>query len=277
MLGAVGQHESALVDVVDGGVEHGGDVLLLQEHVEQRLAVGQPADAEVPEERLRRDVGQVDLLLETGLAQLVGHVEQVLVGGAEAAGSRGGTDDDVARVVQEPPPALAGVHGVFQRGDRVGVAVRAEAGHTVEVVAVAGGDHQIVVSVAARRRLHRLADQVEAGRFGVHELDAMGIERRRQRKRDVRRGPLAERQPDQRRVEQEPVRSRHHRHVDIAMQLVTHRQRRRQPAEVATQHHHTLARHRHLLSVTEPVNRRPAPPRRRCRRTRRTPARRGDR
>ena len=52
MLGAVGQHQTALVDVVDGGVEHGGDVFLLQEHVEQGLAVGQSADAEVSEERL---------------------------------------------------------------------------------------------------------------------------------------------------------------------------------------------------------------------------------
>ena len=147
--------------MVDGGVEHGGDVFLLQEHAQQRLAVGQPADAEVPEERLGRDVGELDLLLETGLAQLVGDVEQVLVGRAEASGALGGTDDDVARVVEEPSPAFAGVLGVIQGRDRVGVAVRAQAGHSVEVVAVAGGDHQVVVAYG-RPSSHRLAGQVEA-------------------------------------------------------------------------------------------------------------------
>ena len=237
MLGTVGQHQAALVDVVDRRIEHGRDVLLLQEHVEQRLAVGQPADAEVAEEGLRRDVAQVDLFLETGLAQLVGHVEQVLVGGAEASGPRGGTDDDVTGAVEEAPPSLPGVHGVFQRGDRVGVAVGAEAGHAVEVVAVPGGDDQIVVSIPPGRRLDRLAGQVEAGRFGMHELDAVLIERRRKRKRDVGRCAFPERQPDQRRVEQEPVRRRHDRHVHIAMQLMAHRQGCGQAAEVATQHH----------------------------------------
>ena len=70
--GAVVEHHAALVDVVDGGVDHRGDALLAQEHAQQLLAVGQAADAEVPELGFGGDVGQLDLLLQTGLAELVG-------------------------------------------------------------------------------------------------------------------------------------------------------------------------------------------------------------
>src|SRR6516225_1948231 len=63
-LPAVGEHQAPVVDVVHAGVHHRGDVLFLQEHGQQGLAVRQPADAEVTQKRLGRDVGQLDLPLQ---------------------------------------------------------------------------------------------------------------------------------------------------------------------------------------------------------------------
>ena len=136
---------------------HRRDLLLVQEHAQQRLAVRQPADAEVPEERLRGDVGQLDLLLQPGLAQLVGDVEEELVGRAEAAGTLGGADHDVAGVGRGSAASLPGVDGVLEGGDGEGVAVGAEAGDHVDLVAVAGGDDQVVVGVGAAGGLDRPA------------------------------------------------------------------------------------------------------------------------
>ena len=246
--GAVLEDHAALVDVVDGGVDHRGDPLLAHEHAQQLLAVRQAADAEVPQLGLGCHVRQLDLLLETGLAELVGHVEEVLVGGAEATCSLGGADDDVTGGVEEPAPAPPGPLGVEKRGDRVGVAARSQPLDRVEVVAVAGGDHQVVVRRSARRGLDLLRPQVELRCLGVDEVDAVRVEGRGQWERDVTRRPLPERQPDQRGVEQEPVRRRHHPDVHVAVQLVLHRQRGGQPAEVPTQHQHLLARHLRLPS-----------------------------
>src|SRR5215472_2652151 len=107
-LRAVAEHQAPVVDVVHAGVHDRGDVLFLHEHGQQCLAVRQPADAEMPQKRLGGDVGELDLPLQAGLAQLVGDVEQVLVGGAEAAGALGCADDDVAGRLKEPPPARTG-------------------------------------------------------------------------------------------------------------------------------------------------------------------------
>src|SRR5215472_10012587 len=151
-LSAVGQHEPPGVDVVHAGAQDRGDVLLLQEHGQQCLAVRQPADAEVPQKRLGRDVGQLDLPLQAGLAELVRDVEQVLVGGAEAAGALGCADDDVAWRFKEPLPALTGPDRVVQGGDRVRVTARPQARHGCEIVTVPGRYHQVVVVVAAPGR-----------------------------------------------------------------------------------------------------------------------------
>ena len=170
-------------------------------------------------------------------------VEEVLVGGAKATRTLGGPHDDVPRCVEEPAPAPAGPLGVGKRGDRVGVATRPQPVDCVEVVAVAGGDHQVVVLVQPRRGVDLPGPQIEVGGFGVDEVDAVHVERRRQWERDVTRGSLPERQPDQRRVEQEPVRCGDDADVDIAVQLVLHRQRGGEASEVPAHHQHLLACH----------------------------------
>jgi hypothetical protein len=77
----------------------------------------------------------------------------------------------------------------------------------------------------------------------MHELDPVALERRRERERDVGRAALAERQPDQRRIEQEPVRGRDHPDIHVAVQLMADRERRGQPSEIPAQHEHLLAAH----------------------------------
>jgi hypothetical protein len=49
--------------------------------------VRQPTDAEVAQERLGGDVGERDVVVEPGLAELVGGVEEELVRRPEAAGA----------------------------------------------------------------------------------------------------------------------------------------------------------------------------------------------
>jgi hypothetical protein len=49
---SVGKHEAPVVDVAHPGVHDRGDVLFLQEHGQQCLAVRQPADAELTQKRL---------------------------------------------------------------------------------------------------------------------------------------------------------------------------------------------------------------------------------
>jgi hypothetical protein len=70
--------------------------------------VRKAADAKVSEERLCRDVCELDLALQLCSLELVRSVEEELVGGAEAAGTLGGADDDVSRICQQRPPAVAG-------------------------------------------------------------------------------------------------------------------------------------------------------------------------
>jgi hypothetical protein len=158
------------------------------------------------------------------------------VGGADAAGALGRADDDVAWRVKEPLPALTGPDRVVQGGDRVRVAARPQARHRREVVAVPGRYHQVVVVVAAAGRRYLPGRQVQRGGLGVHEVDPVGLERGRQREGDVRGTPLAERQPDQRRIEQEPVGGRDHPHVHVAVQLMLDGQGRGQAAEVSPEH-----------------------------------------
>ena len=96
---AVVEGEPTVIDVVHTDVHDGVDPFLLEEHLEQPLPVGQPTDTEVAEKRLWRHIGHGGLLLQPRLAQLVGEVEQVLVGSTEAAGALCGTDDDRARLL----------------------------------------------------------------------------------------------------------------------------------------------------------------------------------
>jgi hypothetical protein len=60
---------------------------------------------------------------------------------------------------------------------------------------------------------------------------------------DVLRGTLAERHPDQRRVEQELRRGRHDCHVNIPLEVELHGERRGKPAEAAAQDDDLLTRH----------------------------------
>jgi len=77
----------------------------------------------------------------------------------------------------------------------------------------------------------------------VGELDPVVLERGGERERDVSRAALAERQPDQRRIEHEPVRRGDHPDVHVTVQFTADRQRRGQPSEVPAQHEHLLAAH----------------------------------
>jgi len=229
----------------------------------------QPTDPEVPEERFARDVRQAHPPLESRLAELVGGVEEELVCGAEAARTLRRPDDDVARLGEEPPPPLAGVDGVLESGDRVGVAAGAESRHHLEVVAVAGGDDQVVVAVPPGGRVHRPRGGVDRGGRRVREVDTVRGEGRFHREGDVGWGALAERQPDQRGVEQEPIRGRDHGHVDIAVQLVLDGQRRGQSTEVASQHDHLGSAHGYLPAFCGPTSTLlPAPPAQQSRRSR---------
>src|SRR5439155_12387574 len=115
----------------------------------------QTADTEVAEERLRRDVAELDLLLETGLAELVRNVEQVLVRSSETSRALGGADHDVSGVVEKLAPPFPGVDRVVESRDRVRVSFT-QAGYGIEVVAVSGRDDQVVVVVGPSRRVDPL-------------------------------------------------------------------------------------------------------------------------
>ncbi len=114
------------------------------------------ADAEVAEERLGGHVGELHPILDARLFQLIGHVEQVLVGGTEAPGPLRCADDHIAGIVQEFAPSPAGLHRIVERRDRMSVSVGSEPGDDVEVVAIARRDDQIVVAVLPFRRAHLL-------------------------------------------------------------------------------------------------------------------------
>ena len=146
--GSVGQLDPVTGDLLERHPGACGDALLLQEHVQQLLAARQAADAEVADERLGGDEGQRHLLLQLGPAQLVGGVEQELIRRAEAARALCRADHDRAWVIEKLPPRGARPFGVTQRRDRLGVTIWAQARHDVELVAVAGGDHEVVVTIA---------------------------------------------------------------------------------------------------------------------------------
>jgi hypothetical protein len=160
----------------------------------------------VTEFRLRRHVGESSPFLEPGLAKLMGDVEEILVRRTEASGALRRADDDVARLIEEAPPALAGADRVLEGRDGVRVSVRSQARYDAEVVPVAGCDDQVVVAVGTGGCLDLPCRQVQFGRLRVDELDVVMLERRCEREREVGRRPLSERQPDERRVEDELVR-----------------------------------------------------------------------
>jgi hypothetical protein len=85
------------------------DLVLLQEQLDHSLRARHAANPEVAEERLARDVGHLDLSLETGLLHLVAGVEQELIGRTEATGALGGADHQVPRFLQEPLPPNGGL------------------------------------------------------------------------------------------------------------------------------------------------------------------------
>ncbi len=91
--------------MVDRHPDMGLDVLTPQEHAQQRLAVRQPADAEVAEERLRGDVAELDLLVQTSLAQPKCGIEQELVRRAETARALRRGDHHIARIARKPRQA----------------------------------------------------------------------------------------------------------------------------------------------------------------------------
>ena len=222
-------------------VEDAVDLLAPEEHAEQLLAAGQPADPEVPRERLGADVAQRDL--ELVLLELVSHVEDELVGGAEAGGALRGGDHHRPWVVEEARPALGGADGALEVGDPVRIAARPDARHDVEVVQVSGGDHQVVVVVGAVRGLDALGVGVDPGGLGVDEMDSVGLERLGDGERHVARRALAERDPDQRWIELELVGLRDDRDVDVVSEVVLDGERCGQPREVAAEHENPLIGH----------------------------------
>ena len=208
------------------------DALFLQEHAQQLFAVREPADAEVAEERLGGHVGELDLLVQPGLLQLVCGVEEELVGRAEAACPLACGDDDVAGIVQEALPGRACSIGLGECGD--GDRVLGEAGDHVDVVVVAGGDDQVVVvelRPSARVTWWRFGSD---GGCGVHELHAVVGEGRGDREGDVGGGRVCRRaRPDQARVEQELVVFGDDGDVDVAVQFVVHGQGGVRPPKLA--------------------------------------------
>ena len=128
----------------------GLDVLPPQEHAQQRLAVRQPADAEVAEERLGGDVGELDLLVQTSLAQPVCGIEQELVRRAETARALRRGDHHIARIGEEAAPGLSGADRIRQGSD--GDGVLHEAGDRVHLVAVTSGYHEVVVPIPLAAR-----------------------------------------------------------------------------------------------------------------------------
>src|SRR5262249_32523935 len=76
---------------------------------------GSPPIPKCPRNALRGQPCELGLALQAGLAQLVGEVEQVLVGDAEACRALR-RPDDVAGSLQEPPPPLPRLHRVLQGG-----------------------------------------------------------------------------------------------------------------------------------------------------------------
>jgi hypothetical protein len=102
----------------------------------------------------------------------------------------------------------------------------------------------VVVTVRAR--------QIEGGGLGVHEIDPVILERRGEREGDVGGAALAEREPDERGVEHEPVRGRDHPDIHVTLQFMVHRQRRGQPPEIPAQHKHLVAAHRRPPPLRSP-------------------------
>jgi hypothetical protein len=117
---AVGQPQLPRHDLGDGGAQDGLDAGVLEEHAQQPLPTGQPADAEVAQERLGGHIGDRGPLGEAVLAELVGEVEDELISGAEAAGALGGGHHHRPGVGQQLFPAVGGGNRARQGGDGVG-------------------------------------------------------------------------------------------------------------------------------------------------------------
>jgi hypothetical protein len=134
----------------------------------------------------------------------------------------------------------------------VGGAAGAGPGDGGEVLLVPGGDHQVVEVVAAVGGLDLLVLGVDAGGFGVDEVDPVGLEGGRDREGDVGGLALAEGDPDEGGVEHEPVIFRNHGDVDVVLQLVLHGQGSGQASEVRAEHQ-DLGSHGAPPRVTLPV------------------------
>jgi hypothetical protein len=170
--------------------------------------------------------------------ELVGEVEDELIGGAEAARALGGGHHHRPRVGQQPPPALAGRHRPLQGGDGMGRAAGAGPRDGGEVLPIPGGNHQVVEAVRAVGGLHLLALGVDPGSLGVDEVDPVGLEGGRDREADVGGLAFAEGDPDKGGVEHKPVVLGDHRDLDVVLQLVLDRQGGGQAGEVGPKHQH---------------------------------------
>ena len=204
------------------------------------------------QERLGGHIGDRRPLLEAVSAELVGEVEDELVGGAEAAGALGGGHHHRPGVGQQPLPAVGGRQGARQGGDGMGRAAGAGPGDGGEVLQVAGGDHQVVEAVAAVGGLDLLVLGVDPGGLGVDELDPVGLEGRGDREGDVGGVALAEGDPDEGGVEDEAVVLGDHGDLDVVLQLVLDGQGGGQAGEVGPKYQ-DLGSHGGPPCVTLPV------------------------
>jgi hypothetical protein len=145
-------------------------------------------------------------------------------------------------------PALGGVDRPLQGGDGVGVAARPEPGDHLEVIQIAGGDHQVVEPQQPLGGLDLLGGGVDRGGFAVYELDVVGGEGLGHREHHVFDLAPAEGDPDEGRVELELIRLGQHGDVHAVLQFVLEAERGGQAGEVPPKHQHLLGRHPPLLS-----------------------------
>ncbi len=245
----VAQYHPVRFDGFDRDPDVGADPLLAQERAEQSFAARQAAHPEMPQERFGCDEGQRYAAGQPQLAQLLGGVEQEFVGGAETTGALGRGHHDRAWVVQELRPGQSRGFGVGQGRDRLGVPTGSDARHRVEVVAVARGQHEVVVGLHPAVHGHRPARRVDGGDLAMDEPDAVVREGALERERDVGGVALPERQPDERRVEDETVRRRDDGDHDLVAQLVLELEGSGQAGEVPADDDHMRRCHVGLLCI----------------------------
>ena len=203
--------------------------------------VADAAEAEVAEERLRRDERDRHAVCEAGLAELVAGVEQELVGRAEARAALRGADDDRAGVLQEALPGVAREDRVVEVADRLRVAaLGAESSDLLEREARAGRDHEPVVGELPIAGDHDPSLQVEAVGGRVHERDPLALEHRRELERDIGGAALAERQPDQRGDEREVIAAIEDGHLDRVLHPSLDLERGRQAGEARADDDHPV-------------------------------------